>query len=79
MNNDLSTTERIDEVCPICQAKYQTSKEAPAPTCGHPNCIREARAQGKPFVVPTGKPVGSPPAATLPTPGKPKKPKRKRS
>jgi len=79
MTNALSPAETRLEVCPICQVTYVTPKETPAPICGHPNCIREARAQGKPFVVPPGKPVGSPPAATLPAPGKPKKPKKKRS
>ena len=50
MNDDKSTTELVPRVCPICQAKYQTSNERPAPTCGHPNCIREARDRGLPFV-----------------------------
>lgn len=79
MDKEHSTTKLAPKVCPICQTQYTTSIERPAPTCGNPNCIREARAQGKPFAVPTGKPVGLPPAAPLPAKGKSTKPKRKRS
>ncbi len=42
----------IERVCPICLTSYQTPKELPAPTCGDPNCIREARASGRPFTTP---------------------------
>jgi len=51
--------------CPICGTKYQTPKKLPAPTCGNPNCIREARARGLPFTTQTTK-----------KPVKPKKPKK---
>ena len=59
-----------DAVCPICATRYQASRKRPAPTCGNPNCIRTARAQGFPF-------VGKPPCREK-KPKKPKKPKDKK-
>lgn len=38
--------------CPMCRKCYPTLKARPSPTCGNPNCIREARARGLPFAVP---------------------------
>ena len=36
----------IRKPCPICGQFYATGAETPAPTCGHPNCIRKARELG---------------------------------
>jgi len=74
MKEDNSTTERIDEVCPICRTTYQTSKELPAPTCGHPNCIREARERGLPITPQLPLPVPEPSPVI-----KPKKDKARKS
>ncbi len=79
MNEDKSTTERIDEVCPICRIRYQTSKEAPAPTCGNPNCIREARARGLPITPQLPLPELEAETNEQSALAKSKKPKRKRS
>jgi len=35
--------------CPICGQTYLLPKARTSPTCGNPNCIREARARGLPF------------------------------
>jgi len=45
-------TKIVQQTCPICRAKYFTPKDDPVPICGHPNCIREARARGMPFTAP---------------------------
>ena len=44
--------KKVTLSCPICRVKYQTPELEPAPTCGNPNCIREARARGMPFTAP---------------------------
>lgn len=79
MNGDKSATERTDKVCPICSTLYQTSREAPAPTCGNPNCIREARARGLPITPQRPLPGLEPENIEQPALAKPTKPKRKRS
>ena len=79
MNGNESKTEHTDQVCPICRTKYQTLKEAPAPTCGNPNCIREARARGLPIIPQRPLPGLEPEIAEQPAPAKSKKPKRKPS
>jgi len=67
MNGDKTATKQTDKTCPICQARYQTLIAAPAPTCGNPNCIREARERGLPF---------TPQLPLLPE--KPKKPEKRK-
>ena len=47
---DSKKSETIAMTCPICHTINLTPKKRPAPTCGNPNCIREAREQGLPFV-----------------------------
>jgi len=43
---------QIRRICPICFTRYYTPDNKPAPTCGNPNCIREARGRGLPFTPP---------------------------
>jgi len=52
----------IPATCPICGQYYEKSRWKPAPTCGNPNCIREARARGLPFAVPPRGPEKMPEA-----------------
>lgn len=42
--------------CPICGIPYQISLDVIMPTCGKPNCIREARSRGLPFATITKTP-----------------------
>lgn len=70
MSEQEFTGKVVENVCPICGTHYQAPKKRPAPTCGNPNCIRTARAQGLPF-------VGKPPRHEK-KPKKPKKPKDKK-
>lgn len=63
--NHPETTKTVPMLCPICGNGYQTPKKLPAPTCGKPTCIREARDRGLPH-------VAKPPIK----PEKPKKPKK---
>jgi len=72
--NPTEKTELMPRLCPICNTSYQTSKHAPAPTCGNPNCIREARERGLPITPQLPLPVPEPPPA-----GKPKKGKARKS
>jgi len=60
--NHPETTRELYTLCPICGTTYHTPENRPAPTCGSPSCIREARAQGKPFAVPTRLPEEKPEA-----------------
>jgi len=64
----------IQKSCPICGINYLTSKKLPAPTCGNPNCIREARARGLPFAPLTSKPSVKPEKPKKPKKEKPQKP-----
>ncbi|MBA7587169.1 hypothetical protein ES708_29187 [subsurface metagenome] len=79
MNGNESKTEHTTQACPICRTKYQALKEAPAPTCGNPNCIREARARGLPITPQRPLPGLEPEITEQPAPAKPKKSKRKQS
>ncbi len=71
MTGSYATTKFIERVCPICNRRYQTPQEKPAPTCGDPFCIRKARARGLPI-------TAQPPLPTQ-KPKKPKKPKKGKS
>jgi len=50
----------LNETCPMCGKKYVILKGILAPTCGHPNCIREARAAGLPFTAPSQTTLSAP-------------------
>jgi len=69
-NRDYQHTEKS---CPICREVYQARIVQPAPTCGNPNCIREARERGLPFAVPPMGPVHGPEPKKKPTAKKPGK------
>jgi len=70
MNHEKYLTHQPSKTCPICSTKYRPSKDYTRPTCGDPNCIREARGLGLPFAnEPTKKPV---------VPKTPKKPKKEK-
>lgn len=47
--------------CPICGKPFQVDEKDPQPTCGDPNCYREARSRGL-----TAAAVAKPPTKELP-------------
>ncbi len=79
MNEDNSTTKRTNEVCPICGITYQPSRERTIPTCGKPDCVREAVKRGLPITPQQPLPRLEPETIKQPALAKPRKPKRKRS
>jgi len=56
--------------CPICSKPYQVAEGVLAPTCGDPDCIREARARGMPFTTPPPNAPAAPKIAKKRTRGK---------
>ena len=52
MYNHIDKKPPLHLFCPICRQDYDTSQTRPAPTCGHPSCIRAARERGLPFTTP---------------------------
>jgi len=73
MNHERYLTHQPSKTCPICQTKYRPSKGYTSPTCGNPNCIREARERGLPFASQPIHPEEKPVIAKKATTGKSRK------
>lgn len=59
----MTSDKRIYVTCPICGKPYQMAEPGSPPTCGDPNCIREARASGLPFKTTRQQPKRAEPTA----------------
>jgi len=46
MNHEQYLTRKPPNTCPICATSYYPPKGRTSPTCGKPDCIREARERG---------------------------------
>jgi len=73
MNHEKYLTRQPPMTCPICSTSYYPPRGRTSPTCGKPDCIREARERGLPFASQPIEAVVKPVVARKATKGKSKK------